>query len=501
IDNAAAGRRFLEKRLLFIPEGHPVMTATLAATLHQIVALSKIPKEAVQAIRAAAYMLDEMDEGVIAATARDAGNDQLAYMNDELKTMTGHFLTTMENEMEKHLATVTEVTKGLATTMAKSYKDALLSSNPAPANTDLRILAREGIKAWQFLLDFPTNSGTRELSQADIVKRFNEAIVGAGGSASAHKVRSVERLANKGLLGEFLTDKGANWFAQKENFDKFVEALGTMGRGACVRKRNHPIIAYYVPLQLNTDNPAHAAEIREVNGMQEGDLLKIRWAKPPARRTTQQTCGHLILTFSNPDAANRAKANGLIICNKWVSTTKYKKEPIQCLKCQGWNHVAVECVKRTDTCGTCGKEGHQTSDCKELDKQHCISYDKDGHPSWARSCPTFTRKCREFDLKHPENGLPFYPSQEAWTWAAEPPRQEQWILPDPQELTPVVTKVGSQRLRQQQLRSEKVQGAEQKIQHKWPVPAGSQLSDELSYMSPTATPLLANELISSSFYE
>ncbi|KAF8817130.1 hypothetical protein BYT27DRAFT_7043750, partial [Phlegmacium glaucopus] len=81
-------RRFLEKRLLFVPEGHPVTTATLAATLHQIAAIERIPREAVEAIRAAAYMLDELDEGAIAATARDAVNDQLAYMNDELKNLT-----------------------------------------------------------------------------------------------------------------------------------------------------------------------------------------------------------------------------------------------------------------------------------------------------------------------------------------------------------------------------------------------------------------------------
>ncbi|KAF8817021.1 hypothetical protein BYT27DRAFT_6955985, partial [Phlegmacium glaucopus] len=392
IDNAAAARRFLEKRLLFVPEGHPVTTATLAATLHQIAAIERIPREAVEAIRAAAYMLDELDEGAIAATARDAVNDQLAYMNDELKTLTGHFLTTMENEMGKHLATVTEATKGLASTTAKSYKEALLGNNPAPVNADPRILAREGIKARQFLLDFPADSDTRELSQVDIVKRFNEAIVGAGGSATVHKIRSVERLANKGLLGEFLTDEGAKWFAQQNKFDDFVTALGTLGRGACIKKRSHPIIAYYVPLHLNTSNSDHVAEIEEVNGMQNGDLIKIRWAKPPTRRRATQTCGHLVLTFSNPDAANRAKAGGLIICNKRVSVAKYKKEPIRCLKCQGWNHVAAECIKKADICGTCGKDGHRTSDCLTPDKQHCVSCDVDGHPSWARSCPTFARK-------------------------------------------------------------------------------------------------------------
>ncbi len=88
------------------------------------------------------------------------------------------------------------------------------------------------------------------------------------------------------------------------------------------------MLAYYVPLNLNTNNPAHLAEIVESNNMQTGDLLKARWAKPPARRSPSQICGHLILTFSNLDAANRAKMEGLVICNKRVSVAKYKKEPI-----------------------------------------------------------------------------------------------------------------------------------------------------------------------------
>ncbi|KAF8811065.1 hypothetical protein BYT27DRAFT_7221740 [Phlegmacium glaucopus] len=421
------GCRFLEKRLLFVPEGHPVTTATLAATLHQIAALGKIPLEAVQAIRAAAFLLDELDEGAIAATAREAVNDQLTYMNDELRTMTGHFCAMLEGEMEKHMAVVATATKGLAGTLStRTFRDALLSNNAVPVNADPWILAREGIKARQFLVDFPIESGMRELSQIDVTRKFNEAIIEAGGSATIHKVRTVERLANKGLLGEFMTEEGANWFAQSNHFDDFVAALGTLGQGAAVKKRNHPVIAYYAPLHLNTNNPAHVAEIVEVNGLQEEDLLKLRWAKPPIRRNAKQTCGHLILTFASPDAANRAIAGGLVICSKRVSVAKYKKEPIRCLKCQGWNHVASDCVKTTDTCGTCGK-GHRTSECTVSSAHHCISCSVNNHPSWARNCPTFLRKCKEFNLKHPENGLPFYPSQEPWTWALEPPRQEKWV--------------------------------------------------------------------------
>ena len=168
------------------------------------------------------------------------------------------------------------------------------------------------------------------------------------------------------------------------------------------------MIAYYVPLNLNTDNPAHLAEIVNLNSMQKDDLLRIRWAKPPARRSPSQTCGHLILNFSNPDSANRARTEGLVICNKRVSVAKYKKEPIHCLKCHGWNHIAAECTQSYDRCGTCKARDHCTSLCTSS-RMFCENCEMDDHTSWSRDCPTFVRKYKEFDAKHPENSLLLYP--------------------------------------------------------------------------------------------
>lgn len=231
----------------------------------------------------AAYLLDELDEGAIASTARDVVNDQLTYMNEELKTLADHFRATLESETEKHIAAITASTKNLNASPNRSFKDALLNGNPVLPSTDPRILAREGIKAWQILLDFPIDSRTRELSQSNILKKFNEAIVDAGRNTSQHRLRSVEKMINKGVLGEFLTDEGAKWFAQQHNTDNFITALGPLGRGLSIRKWNHPVIAYYVPLHLNTSNPDSITEIEEVNGIQEGELLRIHWAKLPAR--------------------------------------------------------------------------------------------------------------------------------------------------------------------------------------------------------------------------
>jgi len=70
-------------------------------------------------------------------------------------------------------------------------------------------------------------------------------------------MRSIERLVNKGLLGEFLTDEGAKWFAQQENSDGFITALEPLGKGLSARKRNHPVIAYYVPFSIQEGELLH----------------------------------------------------------------------------------------------------------------------------------------------------------------------------------------------------------------------------------------------------
>jgi len=135
--------------------------------------------------------------------------------------------------------------------------------------------------------------------------------------------------------------------------------------------------------------------------------------------------------------------------------SKYKKEPIRCLKCQGWNHVASECIRKTDLCSTCGEDGHRTSACETVGRQHCTSCNSDDHPSWVRHCPTFVRKCGEFNQKHPENSLPFYPSQEQWMWAPDPPKPDQWGHRPVAKQVPIQQRAGAQRLHQQQLRFKK----------------------------------------------
>ena len=327
INTVWEGRNFLENRLLLVPEGATVTTASLSSALFQISALAKIPREVVQAIQSVVWLLDEIEGDAVASTAWDMVNCQLSYMNDELKSMTDHFHTELSQEISKQMETMASTIRTSldkdTSTPPTHYRDAILRQCIIPEGIDPRVLARVGIKACQFIIDFPAESAIQKIGHAEILDIFNKAMVKAmeEGNPEEQKLRTVEKLANKGFLGEFLWDEGAKWLTQQKHADTFISALGKDGNGAHFKKRNHLVIAFYVPLNLNTDSPGHLKEIEEVNNIVPGTLVNLHWIKPPAWRAPTQTCGHLVLTFSDPDTANRAKTTGLIICNKRVSVT------------------------------------------------------------------------------------------------------------------------------------------------------------------------------------
>ena len=155
--------------------------------------------------------------------------------------------------------------------------------------------------------------------------------------------------------------------------------------------------------------------------------------KPIQRRSPGQKTAHLILSLTDADTANRAIANGLVICNRRTRIEKVKKEPVRCLKCHGWNHFAYECISTQDTCGNCA-EKHRTSECHQPELKRCVSCNVEGHASWSRECPVFLRKVDECNYHNPENLLPFIPAAEPWTWTARPEEQQRHKRTDAHQL-------------------------------------------------------------------
>ncbi len=134
-------------------------------------------------------------------------------------------------------------------------------------------------------------------------------------------------------------DQAARWMREELNAKSFCAVIGT---SANFRNRIHNLIAFNVPITMELENANHIKEIHEINQLELNTIKAARWVKPIARRSPTQRTAHLIISYTDINAANRALVNGLHICHRRVTVEKVRKEPIRCLKCQQWNHYAKE---------------------------------------------------------------------------------------------------------------------------------------------------------------
>lgn len=205
------------------------------------------------------------------------------------------------------------------------------------------------------------------------------------------------------------------WIKKTENKITFCIEVGP---DVVFKPRAHTVIAFNAPLSIDLENDTHRKEILEANHLEAGAVAAIRWVKPAARRIPEQKSAHLFISFTDATSANRAITDGLMICNRKIRTEKVKKEPTRCLKCQGWNHQAYECVEPVDRCGNCADD-HRTDQCLHPHWTRCVSCNADDHASWNRRCPSYLRKVSDCDSRNPENLLQFFPTLEPWTWTAQ----------------------------------------------------------------------------------
>ena len=153
IKDPIEGRKFLEKHLLLCPPGESAMHTSLATCLHQVTAMAGIPKPATNAICAVAFLLKELEDMQIIMTIREALDSQMTEFSSDIKLLiedtkekiSNHILTT-ENLLPKSTTQSPSQQRQSTTTYAST-----LISPPQDAN--LKLAAKEGIKAQQFLLE------------------------------------------------------------------------------------------------------------------------------------------------------------------------------------------------------------------------------------------------------------------------------------------------------------------------------------------------------------
>jgi hypothetical protein len=290
----------------------------------------------------------------------------------------------------------------------RTYAETLVTP---PSHANPKLAAKEGIRARQHMIEgIGEDLKLGEMDDTQIKEELNKIARTLG--LEGRGIRTATRQRLGGVLIEMADDHAARWMKEESNARSFCEAIGP---DTTFKKRVYNLIAYNVPITMEPENDNHIKEIHETNQLEPKTIKTARWVKPIARRSLTQRMAHLILSYTDVHAANRALANGLTICHRRVAIEKIRKEPIRCLKCQQWNHYAKECIADHDTCGNCA-EHHRTNQCPDHTKQRCASCNSTDHASWSRECPTFMRKVEECNRRNPENSLPFIPSDEPWTW-------------------------------------------------------------------------------------
>jgi hypothetical protein len=120
----------LEDHSLLCPPGEPATPSSLSVCLHQISLMSGISKPAINAIRAVAFMIEEMEETTINETIRDAFESQVTEFTSDMKLL----IEDAKEKIDTHLKNITPPantqvygsTQGSGTN-GRSYVAALIS--------------------------------------------------------------------------------------------------------------------------------------------------------------------------------------------------------------------------------------------------------------------------------------------------------------------------------------------------------------------------------------
>ena len=326
-------------------------------------------------------------------------------------------------ELENKVVKVNDATTQIANTTL-SYRDALMAkpTNLLRSTADPKVLDDRDRRARQLMIGYDSveENATLNISLSDLKDKANKIVSEMVGPTRPEEVsiESVTRTRGGSLLLLLNTKDAADWLRSPDVEDSFLDSFAI---GACIKGRDYNVLLRWVPIIFGPDNRLQHREIEEGNDLPAHSVQKARWIKPVNRRRPGQTRAHLVLTLASAEIANQIIKSSMDICGVKVRGEKTRQEPLQCLKCRGWEHKAQDCQAQTETCGTCG-EDHRTNNCQNKNKLYCASCRTNEHASWDRSCPEFLRRCANYDLRHPENDMVYFPTEQDWTLTSRPHR-------------------------------------------------------------------------------
>ena len=224
INDKAEGRSYLEKHLLLCPPGEPPTHASLATCLHQVSALPGVTKPVLNAIRAVAFLLGEMEDTQISGILKDAFDSQITELTTDMATL----IEDAKNKLDKNFKDTEGRLNKLMDNMVTQPRQAQpmytsIANNPPP-HANPRIAAKEGIKARQFLAE---GMASTKFSHTDVFQmkmELNTILCGLG--LIDGKIRLINKLRNGGILIEMDSDTASTWLTNQDNQEKFCAKIG-----------------------------------------------------------------------------------------------------------------------------------------------------------------------------------------------------------------------------------------------------------------------------------
>ena len=223
------------------------------------------------------------------------------------------------------------------------YRDALLAK-PASllsSTTDPKVLDDQDRRARQILIEYNSVKENAMLNTSlfDLEDKANKIVSEMADPTHPEEVsiESVSRTRGGALLLLLNSKAVVEWLRSPDIEDSFLDRFVV---GACIKGRDYNVMLWWVPIIFGPDNRSQHREIEEGNELPAHSVQKACWIKPVNRRCPGQATAHLILTLASPDTANQVIKNGIDICGIRVQGEKTRQEPLQCLKCRGWEHKA-----------------------------------------------------------------------------------------------------------------------------------------------------------------
>ena len=237
-------------------------------------------------------------------------------------------------------------------------------------------------------------------------------------------IKALTNMRNGGVVVEFSNSEVVKWSKTPSIRSALTRKVASNIR---IKDRLFSLVLSFVPICINFENADTLRNIEMVNELPENSIVKLRWIKDPARRSPTQRIAHAFISLSSPQVANQIIREGLCVNHEKLRAHKDRKEPLRCMKCQRWGHFAKDCKHQTDVCGSCTGP-HRESKCNSYATFYCVSCQSDHHGSASKECPEFIRRCEELNAKHPDNALPYFPTDDPDSQLTLPPRSTSGII-------------------------------------------------------------------------